>query len=253
MNVLNISLFTLTIGNFQFKPSLTPTVLIVITLYGLISLGLWQIDRAEYKEKLENMIAERTQMQPIDMGLVPRDPEKKLYLPVTVNGFYDSSRNFLLDNRVLDTQVGYNVYTPFRLDTGTAILINRGWLALGSNRQTLPVFKTETRNYRLEGILLNPPVTNVLGYEIIENYSNWPAVVQTINLQEIEKQLGYTLNPMVIILNKQSPSGFKREDKAIKLNMSSDKHIGYAVTWFLCALVLSLISLTISTKRIIKL
>lgn len=250
MNLLNKTLFTLSFRGFQFKPSLIPTLVTILTLSGLSSLGLWQLERADYKEKLEQMIADRVQLPPTDLGLIPEDPEEQLYLPVALNGVYDSSRHVLLDNRVFDKQVGYNVYTPLQLGNGRAILVDRGWLSLGQNRQSLPEIKTENRDYYLEGILLNPPTTNVLGTKIKENYQNWPAVVQSINLNEIAQQAGYKLEPKILVLFEHAQSGFHRQKTPINLNMSSDRHIGYAVTWFLCALVLFIIFFTVNTKRI---
>ena len=249
MNILNQSLFTLTVGDFQFKPTLIPSLVVILTLYGLVSLGHWQLERADYKEKLENMIAERIKLAPTDLGLVPEDPAKQQYLPVALNGTYDSSRHLLLDNRVFNREVGYNVYTPLQLGHGRSILVDRGWLPLGKSRQTLPSIKTENRDYYLEGILLDPPTTNVLGTEIKENYNQWPAVVQSINLQEIEQQIGYKLEPKILVLFEHAQSGFHRQKTPIILNMSSDRHIGYAVTWFLCAFVLLILFITATTEK----
>jgi surfeit locus 1 family protein len=250
MNILNKSLFTLSLLGFQFKPTLIPLLVTSAVLYGLISLGQWQLDRAEYKEKIENMIAERVQLAPVDIGLIPNDSQQQQYLPVFLNGVYDSSRHLLLDNRVFNRQVGYNVYTPLQLANGGAILVDRGWLALGRDRQTLPAIKTDNKGYYLEGILLDPPTTNALGTDIKENYKNWPAVVQGIKLKEIEQHLGYKLQAKVLVLFEHSQSGFHRQETPIKINMSSDRHIGYAVTWFLCAFVLLIIFITVNTKRL---
>lgn len=249
MNILNKPLFTLAVRGFEFKPNLIPSLVVMLTFYGLVSLGCWQLERAEYKENLENKIAERIKLAPTDLDLIPHDPQQQQYLPVALNGTYDRSRHLLLDNRVFDRQVGYNVYTPLQLGHERAILVDRGWLPLGKSRQVLPDIKTENRDYYLEGILLDPPTTNVLGTDIKENYNQWPAVVQSINLKEIEQQIGYKLEPKILVLFKHTQSGFQRHKIPIILNMSSDRHTGYAVTWFLCALVLLILFITATTKR----
>lgn len=249
MNILTKSLVTLTIGRFQFKPSIIPTLVTVITLYGLLSLGQWQLERADYKENLEQMIASRLVEAPVDISLIPQNPQQQLYLPVTATGVYDRSRYLLLDNRVFNMQAGYNVYTPLRLANGKTILVDRGWLPQGKNRQDLPAINTKEKEFTIEGILLDPPTTNVLGSDIKEDYKNWPAVVQSINLKDIELQAGYTLESKILVLYEHSDSGFQRKKTPINLNMSSDRHIGYAVTWFLCALVLFVIYISVNTKR----
>jgi surfeit locus 1 family protein len=252
MSILTKPLFTLNVRGFQFKPGLIPIIVTTLTLCGLLYLGCWQLERAEYKENLENMIAERIKMAPTDLGLIPEDPDQQQYLPVALNGTYDSSRHLLLDNRVFERNVGYNVYTPLKLGQGRAILVDRGWLPLGKSRQALPAIKTENRDYYLEGILLDPPTTNVLGSAIKENYNQWPAVVQSINLKEIEQQIGYKLESKVLVLFEHIQSGFHRQKTPIILNMSSDRHIGYAVTWFLCALVLTILFIAATTKKLPK-
>lgn len=248
MNALNKTLFTLTVRDYQFAPTLIPSMVTLLVLYGLISLGSWQLDRAEYKEILENKIAARIQLAPTDLDLIPNDPEQQEYLPVALNGTYDSSRHILLDNRVFDKQAGYNIYTPLQLGQGRAILVDRGWLPLGKDRSTLPLIKTEKRDYYLEGILLNPPTMNALGTDIKENYNHWPTVVQSIKLKEIEQQIGYRLESKILVLFKHTQSGFHRQKTPIILNMSSDRHTGYAVTWFLCAFVLLILFITVNTK-----
>jgi len=249
MNVLNKTPFTITTQHYQFQPTLIPLIVMLATFSALIALGTWQLERAEYKEKLEQMIAKRVQQAPIALSLAPEDPHQQLYLPVSVNGYYDSSHNLLLDNRVYNMQAGYNIYTPLKINPKHAILVDRGWLALGKNRQTLPSIKTDSKQYFLEGILLDPPATNALGTQPKENYNHWPVVVQSINLKEIEQQLGYKLEPKILTLSKHAQSGFERKKTPILLNISSDRHIGYATTWFLCAFVLLILFIFASTQK----
>jgi len=252
MNVLNKIFLSIKIQHFQFQATLIPTLVTLATLIALLSLGMWQLDRAEYKEKLEQMIAERSHQDPIAIASAPQDPQQQLYLPVKTNGYYDSTHHLLLDNRVYNMQAGYNVYTPLRLDQEHAILVDRGWLPLGKSRQTLPMIKTETKEYFLEGILLNPPTTNILGTQLKENYHQWPVVVQSINLKEIEQQLGYKLEPKILTLFAHAQSSFERKNTPITLNMSSDRHIGYAITWFLCAVVLLMLFVFANTQKIFE-
>jgi len=220
------------------------------TLSALLSLGVWQLDRAEYKEKLEQMIAVRAQQAPINLLSAPKEAQAQLYLPVKIQGRYDTAHHLLLDNRVHNMQAGYNVYTPLRIDNNHAILVDRGWLPLGRDRNILPIIKTASKTYLIDGILLNPPSTNVLGTQLKEDYQQWPVVVQSINLKEIEQQLGYKLEPKILALSTLSESGFERKETPITINMSSDRHIGYAATWFLCAIVLLMLFVFASTHKL---
>jgi len=249
MNLLNKPLFSITIRHYKFHPTLIPLIVTLATLSALLALGSWQLDRAEYKEKLEQMIAERIHQTPIPLSSAPQESQQQLYLPVSVKGDYDSAHNILLDNRVYDMQAGYNVFTPLKISQQHGILINRGWVPLGRDRQILPEIKTGTQYYSLQGVLLDPPTTNALGIQLKENYQQWPVVVQSVNLKEIEQQLGYTLEPKILTLSDHAQSGFKRKKIPITLNMSSDRHIGYAITWFLCAIVLFILFIVASSQN----
>ncbi len=249
MNAINKTVFTITIRHFQFQATFIPLIITLIAFGALVALGLWQLERAEYKEKLEQMIAERSQQAPISLALAPTKPQDRLYLPVKVSGYYDNKHHLLLDNRVHNMQAGYDLYTPLKLTPKHGILVHRGWLPLEKNRQTLPNIKTDTKQYFLTGILQNTPTTNALGIQIKENYTQWPLVVQSINLNEIEQQIGYTLEPNILTLFKSAQSDFAQDETPITLNMSSDRHIGYAITWFLCAFVLLLLFIFSSTHK----
>ncbi len=126
--LFNKTLFTISLGKLEFKPGLIPTFATVAFLYLLISLGQWQLSRAEYKENIQTLINDRQNLPPIDYELAPTNIDEQLYLPVNINGYFDTNHQILLDNRVVNHAAGYDVYTPFIMNNGKAILINRGWV-----------------------------------------------------------------------------------------------------------------------------
>jgi len=112
MSILHKTIFTLHIGNLEFKPGWIPTIVTICVVYFLLSLGQWQIERAEYKSDLETKIEERKHLAPIPLNLAPDDLNERIYLPVSTSGMYDWERNILLDNQVVNMRAGYDVYTP---------------------------------------------------------------------------------------------------------------------------------------------
>ena len=76
----------------------------------------------------------------------------------------------------------------------------------------------------------------------------WPVIIQSINVKELEKVLDVRLKPFVVMLDEKSPAGFNRHWPAYKLD--SDKHIGYAVQWFALFCALLGIFFIVNTKRI---
>jgi surfeit locus 1 family protein len=120
-------------GKLEFRPGLWPSLVTLLLLAVLMSLGFWQLDRAEQKRAL--LAGYSTDRDSTVIQLEPglgsyRDFNYKL---ASAAGRYDAPRQFLLDNRTHNGRVGYHVLTPFMLrDSGAAVLVNRGWIEIGA-------------------------------------------------------------------------------------------------------------------------
>lgn len=244
---LNYSLFTISLGKLEFKPGLIPTLVTLVFLYLLISLGLWQLDRAEYKTNIENLVEQRKDLYPIMLDLAPAAIDERMYLPVKITGTFDRNHQILLDNRVLNHQPGYDVYTPLLRENGPALLVNRGWIKMGRTRQNLPDINIDNVYTDITGILNKSPSHGLILSDNANQYQQWPAVAQFIDLHEIESYLGYTLYPMILILNEQHESALQQAP--IAFSMNSAKHLGYAFQWFALATTLIIIYIVVNTKR----
>ena len=116
------------------------TLLCLLTFPVLMALGFWQLDRAEQKRAREAALdAVRTQPPATLPGtdLAAIEEQRRLLL----QGHYLTGRNWLLDNRQRDGQVGYEVITPFELSDGRILLVNRGWVAASAE----PIAPTRQR------------------------------------------------------------------------------------------------------------
>lgn len=242
------------IKSYIFKPTLIPSLVTIALLYLMISLGLWQIDRAEYKANLESIIESKKSTQAIPFrsikyGTSEEAQNEWLYQPVSIEGSFDLEHQIYFDNQVNNTVAGYNVYTPLILSTNTGILINRGWLPTGKSRNNLPdisLIEPHT-NIRLTGLLTPPPSKTLVLAENANSYLKWPAVLQYIDITEIQKHLDYQLLPVTIIMNNQSQTSL--EILPIKINMRSEKHTAYAFQWFALSLALLIIYIVVNLKR----
>lgn len=243
----NISLFTITLGNLEFKPNLFPTLVTIAFLYLLISLGQWQISRADYKDEREQLIEQRHDESPVALADAPTEQTAQLYMPVKTQGVFDDQHQIYLDNRVVNHKAGYDIYTPLKLQDGTAILVKRGWIQQGRTRDDLPDISIDQASVNVRGILSRVPSSGLILSENVNRFENWPTVVQYIDLHQLEQVLGYKLFPSILILDKQSDHAYHQQP--IKFNMTSDKHLGYAFQWFGLAVALITIYFVVNTKR----
>jgi len=245
--MLDLRLFTIRLGSYTFSPKLIPTVVALLLLYLLYSLGQWQLSRAESKESLKQQINSRSELKPVELDLLPTAEEQKQFVPVAMTGRFKSEKNFLLDNKVMDKKAGYNVITAFETDSGKWLLVNRGWIARTQYRKDLPEFETPEHELSLSGFVRTPYDKVFMLAEQQYDLREWPVIIQSINIKELEKVLNIKLLPFVVMLDQNSAAGFNRNWPAYKLD--SDKHIGYAVQWFALFCALLGIFFIVNTKR----
>ena len=119
------------IGSRTFAPRLFTTLLTIVLIALLISLGRWQLRRADEKRTLFDSFAAGTDAtRLIDQGT----PRLQRYQHIEASGHYDQARQVLIDNMVNAERAGYFVITPFALTDGGWVLVNRGWVPLGASR-----------------------------------------------------------------------------------------------------------------------
>jgi len=216
----------------------------------MMSLGFWQLDRAEFKDTLQQKITERKNLSASSIEALPESSDDRRYLPLVFTGEFDQQHSFLLDNKTLKGRVGYQVFTPVKISSFKAVLVSRGFVELGKTRAQLPEIKTPQGNLIIKGILdLEPPRALVLA-ENVNQTNQWPAVLQYVDLEEISKILGYELYDMVLWLNQNEVGSFEYDLPVLNLNAA--KNNGYAFQWFAMSLALFSIYIVVNTKKLSK-
>ena len=244
---LNLRLFSLDIGAYTFSPGVFVTLLTIAMVTLTYSLGQWQLSRAQYKDNLQQKIAERQNMAAISYKQIPYEESERVFLPVRFEGHYDSGHSILLDNRIVDRVVGYEVFTPFTMVNNITILVNRGFIPLGKSRQVLPEFETPDNKVVIEGLMEKPPSKVLVLSENPHQNIQWPAVMQYIDIGELETKLNTQLMSMVVRLAENGSGGLKYHQPVMTLN--SAKNNGYAFQWF--AMMSAILSLyfVVNTKK----
>lgn len=207
-----------------------------------LSLGAWQIHRANEKQDFLNIEAGRVNESLQLTVETPDDLTALRYMQANVIGYYDTSKQFLLDNQIDTGKAGYFVFTPFKLKgSNKAILVNRGWIALVEPRTALPnvAFQAESEAMLTGRINTFPSIGLKLEGANQPSKTN-PAVVGIIDAPVLTTQLGYDLFNFQLELAPNSPNGFKREWSTAKI-MLPQQHLAYALQWFGLAFVLTVI------------
>ncbi len=257
--------FQLRVSNYLFTPKLIPALVTLILFPVLISLGLWQLDRADEKREIDEGIQLAIAKMPLKLNetiLATEETEKillkEVYRPVTVRGKYDSDNQFLLDNRTHLGKPGYHVLTPFKFDSTfksdmkgstKAVLINRGWITYKGTRDNILSIEVENNDREILGQIKQVTQAIVLNDDdkkVVQNGNN-PKLIQSIQIAELNKELDYELLPIIIELNKKDKDGFIREWQPYY--GSIDKHNAYALQWFAMAAILLFLFIRLNTKK----
>ena len=229
---------TISIG--QIRIPVIATILVLIGLGILLNLGFWQVGRADEKRQLLEEIDNRKTMNPVTLEYLDNQRDKGFY-HLKLDGEFLPDNYVLLDNRIVKGQAGFEVIQPYRVGHRT-ILINRGWIPLPQDRTVLPNVPLETGYIKVTGIVYEPTRAIVLREDQLDASTAWPKLVQSLDMEKLTAlydQLGLTIEPWILRQDPDDESFFKRE--WLYVNMTPERHISYAVTWFGLAFALVII------------
>ena len=214
----------------QFRPSLSGSLITLIGLVFLCSLGFWQVSRFQQKQALWTAFARGSDAL-IALPRAATPPAR--YGHVQVSGRFLSERQFLLDSMTHGSESGYRVLVPLETDLGPTVLVDRGWVPRRSTGKT-PDLTLTTEVVHLTGRMDLLPSRGINLPDTVSH--DWPRLMNDPRMDALERALGRPLYPQILLLDPHAPDGFIRDWHAPGL--PPEQHLGYAVTWFTCALTL---------------
>ncbi len=242
----------LIIGNRCFSPELITSLLTLALLYLFVSLGLWQLDRAEGKRTQYAEFESRQLSEAIDFNLKKNyqlDQQALIWRKLKASGEFLEQYQILLDNQVEDTHAGYYVYTPFKLHRSKkVVLVNRGWLVAGPGREKIPELSVTNGQVDIKAVVKEIPKTGLLLKELPpEQMGETVYRVQRINIEELEELTKTKLLPYIVRLESDSEHGYLRKWRLPGSGESTN--LGYAFQWFAFAIALLIIYLVLNIKK----
>jgi len=234
-------------GNRLFAPRPFTTLLTIALIALLILLGRWQLQRAAEKRVLfDSFAAGSDATQSVDL----RTPKLPRYRQVEAEGHYDGTRQVLIDNMVHAESAGYFVITPFALQGGGWVLVNRGWVPLGRSRAERPAIPVADDARRIRGradnlpspgIQMGTPAAPAPPYPVVANFPTHAELAQLL------EESHWTPATDLILLDPKEPDGYVRDWSAP--GFPPMRHVGYAVHWFGLALALLVIYIVTNFRR----
>ena len=222
-----------------------PASLIVATLALLISLGFWQLDRANEKRAIEDQIANANSFD-VELVTSVEFLKDREYYHVRLQGSYVGDKQFVYDNQIVDQVSGYYVLTPLVLKGDSkAVLINRGFIPWNGRRDKLADIDISEKLTEVK-VQISKPVKR-MELEASEIAGEFPVLIQALDLDDMSTIAALDFINVVGLLSPESENGFVRQWEPY--TGSIERHIGYAIQWFLMALVLAFIGIRLALKQ----
>ena len=217
--------------------SLIAPMLFLVTLAILLALGFWQLIRGLDKAEINNRVIQG-QQSVVHISNAKDDWSNLTYSMATLEGNWREDKTFLLANRLLKGQPGHEVLTPFVLEDGSWMLVNRGWRSQQAfNGGNLPAIRSEQQP---KGQLYLPAKGFTLG-ETWNGEITWPLEILYYDFPALSYALEQKLAPMVLVLDQQHPDSFVTIWRPTTI--APERHYAYVAQWWGLALTLIIFGL----------
>lgn len=206
-----------------------------------ISLGNWQLRRAEEKLALQAQWDRAEQAAPVAVaGSNIADTGSRLPVRVALRGRFLHEHEIWLDNRQMDGQAGFMLVAPLRLADGAVVLVNRGFAPRDPRERTrLPEVARPDAEVEIEGLAVAQTARVLQLGENAPAAERRPAVWQNLDFDAFERFSGLVVAHWVVQQTGGTADGLLRNWP--RLSAGVDKHRGYALQWYsLAALVAAL-------------
>ena len=205
---------------------------------GFAGLGWWQLNRLAWKEGLIADIATRMHLQPVPLPPVNEwvgfDPQTFQYRPVMVTGHYVADQTVRVFTGLEDAKgtysgPGYWVMTPFAIDGGGTVFIDRGFVP-----QSLGIAFADAKEVPAGTLTLNGVA---MASEDGGAFTPGPDTANRIewvrNLDRLSKLVDPGLAPIapIYIDLPAGPRGALPQGGETEVDLPNP-HLGYAATWF---------------------
>ncbi|MCC6349596.1 MAG: SURF1 family protein [Candidatus Eisenbacteria bacterium] len=122
-----------------------------------VAAGFWQLSRLAGKRALNAARAAALAAPAAPLAREPGGRSAQAGRKVVVAGEYDAARHVLLTARFHDSDLGVELLTPLRLDSGGSLLVDRGWLEAQDGLNAAPAQVAEPGQRRVTGVLVRVP------------------------------------------------------------------------------------------------
>ncbi|MEO7572312.1 MAG: SURF1 family protein [Acidimicrobiales bacterium] len=231
--------------HFASRPKwLVRHVAVGILVATMVVLGFWQLRRLDEKQAYKALVearqeepaAEVRDVIPPGAGVRDETVAGILYRDVTATGTYDDAETVVVENRTFNSASGAWVLTPLRLDDGTAVVVNRGFVGFDREGAIVPP-PAPDGDVTVEGLVFPSQQRGRIGPR--DPAEGQLSVLARVDLERFADQLDYDVLPAYVQLVDSEPSERPAAEGAPGLvslgppEPDEGPHLAYAAQWFI--------------------
>ena len=208
---------------------IAPPVAAVLLVVLFVLLGFWQLDRAREKVVAREQFDGGDVYTPIDDARQVADFQR-----ISASGHFITDKQFLIDNIISNSRIGYYVVAPFEYAPDKPILmVNRGWIAAGRDRGDLPPVDVSDETFEIRGLAGRLPRVGIRSGEVFPDSRSWPMLANYPELSHLSQAIGRDVLPFVLLQDADDSQALERQWQPKE--QGPMMHYGYAFQWFAMA------------------
>jgi surfeit locus 1 family protein len=214
------------------------TALMLAALVVLIGLGLWQLQRLEWKEGLIAKIEARTKAPPIgleDAAAMAAQGQDPSYYRVRVSGRFDHAKERYLFAPSNEGRGGWHLIAPLKTEDGETVLIDRGFVP---DNLKAPALHAKGE---VEGVVAVTGIVRLPDRQGLFTPDNEPEANRWFwrDRDALARSMfpGESVRVAPFFLEAEKGNGGWPEGGQTRLDLPNN-HLQYAITWFLLAAAL---------------
>lgn len=212
-------------------------VAVLVVAAVCVRLGIWQLDRRDQRLSYNERVETQGETEPVALAAAldaADDPAEIEFRRVTVEGTYDSARQFLVLAQSYQGSPGAHAVTPLVLADGRAVLVNRGFVPVTDPRAPVPgdaappsgvvvmsgAFQVSEEGGRVLDADPDAEAAGTIGH------------LTRVDVDAVADRLPYALVPGWVRVEAERPDRQGVPVPLLPPEPGEGPHLSYAVQWF---------------------
>jgi len=210
-----------------------------LAVAAMVAAGFWQLQRLSERRDHNAKVSARSRLPAVEVqnlveiGAGYDVGEEVEFRLVRAVGVYQPGEQVLIRNRTHQGSAGYWALTPLRLDSGSILAVNRGWIPRGA--ESPEDFAPATGTVEVEGLVRS--TVAAAGLQQPDPAGGVLDEMARPDLARLSQQLEAALLPGYVQLQTQVPPVGDLPIPVPPPDLGEGSHLAYAVQWFVFAAI----------------